>query len=136
MRVLQTLGRDVQQDPGVFQYRHGADEVIIDPSINANRKDRNRVIRLSAQHWHDIVAAVQTAGRHLRITEPSRGGDGQCLRALIRGAVQKPLEGELDDSACAYVVAVLYHEGCLQLCYGDTGPIWFESAAYHGPVET
>ncbi len=127
MKVLQTLGEHrAKGQTGIFQYRRTAKGVEIDPGVGqAATLQSAPPLVLTHQQWTDILEAIASAKlKTFRIQRSVSGKPPkQDLDTLIRIAVSQPTAGgPWNTSLTSYVVAVLEHEGSIDLFGGSGGP--------------
>lgn len=128
MRIMQTLGRHGGAQEGIFQYKRASSGVTIDPSISraSGPSGPKPSIHITTSEWTSILQAIESAPlQTFRITARSAGSPAQpsqALHTMIQDAVPSPAAGwNWDDSYKSYVVAVLEHEGGLDLYHGLLG---------------
>lgn len=128
MRIMQTLGRHGGTQEGIFQYKRSSSSVTIDPSISrtSTSSSPKSKIEITTQEWTSILSEIEGMPlRTFRITAHSKTSTAQpsqSVYTLISKAVPTPSGGwSWDDSYKSYVVAILEHEGTLDLYHGLLG---------------
>lgn len=122
MKVMQTLGRHANTQEGIFQYRRTGVGVRIDTRIG--RAEVGGEFVLTHDEWTAILKAIRSSSTKVfRITRSNSGKPPkQSLYDLISQAVPTPSKGwNWTDSVRACVVAILEHEGSIDLYHGTLG---------------
>jgi len=132
MKVIQTLGTSKVNQEGVCRYSHLHDRAVIDRTINDYlQPGLQAIIEVPADDWARIVQAVFNYTGLLRIT-PASPRAGNSLHELIEGATTTAgIQGQ--DSVLACIVAILEHEGVIDLGYGPNHPIGLRATELPDP---
>lgn len=122
MKVMQTLGRHGGVHEGIFKYKRTSAGVEIDTTIGQSNQKGTWL--LSHSEWTMILTTIgAVASTTLRIS-PSQSGNppNAALYDLIGQAIPQPAAGwTWHDSIKACVVAILEHEGSIDLYHGTLG---------------
>ncbi len=117
MRVLQTIGfREGRNTP--FYYRRNGVGTDIEPL----KGDDNPPFNVSQACWEIVWTAIANAPN--QIFQVTEGDGGATVPQNLYGIVRECLKAHscrADDSAIAYVNAILLHEGTLQTYHGKAG---------------
>lgn len=122
MKIMQTLGRHANKQEGIFQYRRSAKGVLIYTTIGLAASAGKFV--LTHEEWAIILKRIKrNRTKVFRITRSiSPKPPKSALYELISTAVPKPSAGwSWSDPVRACVVAILEHEGSIDLYHGTLG---------------
>lgn len=115
MKVLQTLGRHKPKDQeGIFQYRRTPEGVEIDGSVGLAETLDPKCIIISHDDWQLILDAIWAGAKTIELSE-----DG--VLDMLRRAVPSPGGTSWNDCWRAYVLAILEHEGTIDIYGGARG---------------
>jgi len=121
MKVIETLGRhQATQQKGIFQYRRTINGIEIDPSVGQASSLQPGLVTISHQEWTGILMAISNASNNTFRIQASTTSNApqQDLDSLIQGAAPTV---QWNTSLTSYVVAILEHEGTIELYGGPLG---------------
>jgi len=121
MKIVQTLGKH-QGYEGAFAYRRTSRSVEIDTTINARYKCNPARVRIRNSAWNSFLRLIESQRNEtFRITRATAGAQPrQSLHTLIaRHFVGN--NWAHNDSIGACIVAILEHEGVVDLYHGPLG---------------
>ncbi|QTW17820.1 hypothetical protein [Comamonas kerstersii] len=124
MKVLQTLGRHGGAQEGIFQYSRDKNGVNLDLSIG-QATTANKTFVFTSTEWQQLLTHIgKMPLKTFCITTPtSPSPNQQVLYEELEKALPAPGHGQgWHPSVKAAVVAVMEHEGSLDLYHGPLGP--------------
>jgi len=123
LKVLQTLGRHGGGQEGIFQYKRDHLGVMLDLTVGQAAAANHQYLFTDAE-WALLLSAIGAAVKTtFRITgDVAAAATGNVLYRMFQVAVPVPAHGfGWNDSVKAAIVAVLEHEGTLDLYHGPVG---------------
>lgn len=110
MKIMQSLGKSGNVDEGVFSYRRDQDGILIVPLERTDTTEQADPYRLTFDEWKALVDEFYEEDSSIKLSD---------AREVCADAVENPNGGwNWTDSHAAHVVAVLEHEGTVDLAQG------------------
>jgi hypothetical protein len=127
MKIVQTLGRAGGVHEGVFCYKRTSKGVHIDASISSKYTLKKKNLRISNAAWNKLPKAIEKLQNpKLRITQPKSSKNSTEKETAINhlhGLIHASISPNINDSMKAYIIAILEHEGTIDIDHGKGGAI-------------